>query len=403
MCNKKITMRKNIFVSVVLSLFSVSSAFAQLGDNGYYRVQNNATRRYVGIIHNTSQSEIITTQADLNALCAYKDWGWVESDPATVIYIEKKNSGVTNGKTYYGCNLHGQGTDTRNIISHDIRIVDIGGNRYRCYVEYNGTQYLSEKTASSSAAVNDLNINNRSTYNWNIIPVSSNSSCYFGVRPTVTADGKYYATMFADWGFSPATASTKVYYVDRIWNGHAVIREIEGAVPASTPVLFECNSKNPVDNKLDIAKNNAKLPSENALIGVYFCIDNGQSFHKDFVAYDPATMRILGTCSDGRPGFVKKSVSDFTVPDDFWTFMAEGAIPANTAYLVVPEGTPDELPLISYEDYVVAGINGVEADKSSFVSDVITLSGVVVKRNATTVNDLPAGIYIWNKRKVVVK
>ena len=80
-----------------MSLFMSTAAFAQLGDNGFYRVQNKATSRYVGIIHDRSETEVVTTQADLNALRAYKNWDWVESDPATIIYIEKKSSGTTNG------------------------------------------------------------------------------------------------------------------------------------------------------------------------------------------------------------------------------------------------------------------------------------------------------------------
>lgn len=394
-------MKKNIFVSAAMFLLTTTAAYAQLGDNGYYRVQNTVTQRYVGIIHNRSESEFISGKADLNALRAYKSWDWVESDPATIIYFEKIGSGTTAGKKYDVCNLYGQGTNTRSITSHDIRVVDMGG-KYRCYVSYQGTQYLSEnKNVSSTAATNKLDINVNSTYNWNILPVSSTGSCYFGVKPTVEAQGKYYATMYADWGFTPASSSTKAYYVEKVANGYAVIREITGEVPAKTPVIFECAGEKAVNNKLDIARNSAKLPTANKLSGVYFCINNGQSFHKEFVAYDPATMRVLGVCSDGRPGFVKKSVDDFVVEQDFRLFKAKGAIPANTAYLVVPEGTPDELPLVTAEEYA-AGIDDVTMGTTTR-SDVVTLSGVVVKRNATSVEGLPSGIYIWNKRKIVVR
>ena len=392
-------MKKYLLASAA-SLLMSTAAFAQLGENGYYRVQNNATSRYVGIIHDRSETEVVTTQADLNALRAYKNWDWVESDPATIIFIEKKSSGTTNGKTYYNCNLHGQGTNTYSIINYDIKILDMGG-KYRCYVVYNGTQYLSELSESSSAVVNKLNINNSSTWDWNILPVSSSGSNYFGVKPTVTADGKYYATMYAHWGFTPVSASTKAYYVEKVENGYAVIRQISGAVPAVTPVIFECAGATAADNKLDIAINSATLPSANKLSGVYFCIDNGQSFHKDYVAYDPATMRVLGVCSDGRPGFIKKDVSDFTVPHDFRFFMAKGAIPPNTAYLKVPSGTPDELPLITAEEYA-AGINGVTID-GNVASNITTLSGTIVRKNATSTAGLCPGVYIWNKKKIVVK
>ena len=393
-------MRKNLFITAALSLSVFLTANAQLGDNGFYRVQNNATGRYVGIIHDRSETEVVTTQADLNALRAYKNWDWVESDPATIIYIEKKGSGTSNGKTYFDCNLHGQGTNTYAIINYDIKILDMGG-KYRCYVVYNGTQYLSELDAASTAVVNKLNINNSSTYNWNIIPLNSAGNNYFGVKPTVTAEGKYYATMYADFGFTPAASAQgmKVYYAEKVADGKVVIQEITGPVPASTPVIFLCPSDTQSGNRLDIAKNNATLPSSNVLSGVYFCIANGQSFHKDFVAYDPETMRVLGVCSDGRPGFVKKSASDFVSP--YLMFRPSGAIPANTAYLKVPSGTPDELPLITAEEYA-AGINSVTID-GNVTSNITTLSGTTVRKNATSTAGLRPGVYIWNKKKIVVK
>ena len=113
-------MKKYLLASAASLLIS-TAAFAQFGANGYYRVQNKATSRYVGIIHDRSETEVVTTQADLNALRAYKNWDWVESDPATIIFIEKKSSGTTNGKTYYNCNLYGQGTNTYSIINYDIK------------------------------------------------------------------------------------------------------------------------------------------------------------------------------------------------------------------------------------------------------------------------------------------
>ena len=82
-------------------------------------------------------------------------------------------------------------------------------------------------------------------------------------------------------------------------------------------------------------------------------------------------------------------------------FRPSGAIPPNTAYLKVPAGSPDELPLITAEDYY-AGISGVTIDGND-ASDIITLSGMTVRKKATTTEGLRPGVYIWNKKKVVVK
>ena len=37
------------------------------------------------------------------------------------------------------------------------------------------------------------------------------------------------------------------------------------------------------------------------------------------------------------------------------------------------------------------------------VSDINTLSGVTVRKKATSTKGLRPGVYIWNKKKIVVK
>ena len=111
-------------------------------------------------------------------------------------------------------------------------------------------------------------------------------------------------------------------------------------------------------------------------------------------------MRVLGVCGDGRVGFVKRPKSDLMCK--YTMFQPEvSAIPANTAYLKVTPGTPDELPLITAEEYA-AGIDGVKVD-GNFASDILTLSGVTVRKKATSTAGLRPGVYIWNKKKIVVK
>ena len=117
-------------------------------------------------------------------------------------------------------------------------------------------------------------------------------------------------------------------------------------------------------------------------------------------------MRILGVCKDGTPGFVKMEAGVWE--PEYWYQIAipdynEGnPLPANSAYLKVPAGSPDELPLLDYADYPLAGISGVEAD-SNTSSDIRTLSGMTVRKNAATTEGLSSGIYIWNNKKIVVK
>ena len=396
-------MRKYLLATAA-SLFLSTAAFAQLNGNGYYRVKNTLSNRYVSILHNKSNTEVMSGKAELGALRSFVSWDKVCSDPSTIVYFDKTGTGTVANKPCKFFNLCGQGTSTMDIINFSLGVMDMGSNKYRCFARESGTIFYLGDEDSYTDGVGYLTSNgNSSNSNWNILPVTSTEDYYFGVKPTVEAEGKYYATMFADFGFSPAASATgmKVYYVDKIWNGNVIIREIEGDVPAATPVIFLCPSASPSGNRLDIAKNSATLPSENLLSGVYFCINTGESYHKDWVSYDPKTMRLLGVCSDGRPGFVTKGESDFSKDYPFQPKASYMAIPANTAYLVVPEGSPEEMPLMTYEEYA-AGIEGVTID-GNVASDITTLSGMTVRKKATSTEGLRPGVYIWNKKKIVCK
>jgi hypothetical protein len=99
-------------------------------------------------------------------------------------------------------------------------------------------------------------------------------------------------------------------------------------------------------------------------------------------------MRVLGKMSDGSLGFVTANIS---------------TIPANTAYIVVPEDAEAEIKLVPESDYTV-GVEDVTVDSDSNKPfNIYTTTGVLVKQNATSTEGLPAGIYISNGRKIVVK
>lgn len=419
---------KNFFVSLALSLLTCSSLNAQFLDNvtpvnsvfiadGYYRTCNLNTKKYVSIVDNYGDINMATTSADLEAIKTF-DWDIVCSDPGSIVYVERKGQTTSANKICGTYVLSGQGTSTYEIINHYLGVMQVTtsnyGNTYQLFAQESGNivKLIDELDDDEFLLIGQpctkIDNNNKVELvhkSWYVYKVDSSTDCYFGVNPTVKANGMNYATMYADFGFTPAAsaAGMKVYYVDTIWEGKAVIREINGEVPANTPVIFLCPSDKPTGNRLDIAKNTAKLPSANLLEGVFFCMDTGVKKHRNYVEYDPETMRVLGVCQDGKPGFVKMEMGIWK--PKYWSFQPEeghNPIPANSAYLKVPAGSPDELPLLDYADYPLAGISGVEAD-SNVSSDIRTLSGVTVRKNATTTEGLSSGIYIWNNKKVVVK
>ena len=105
--------------------------------------------------------------------------------------------------------------------------------------------------------------------------------------------------------------------------------------------------------------------------------------HKNVTPYNAETMRVLGITSTGELGYVKTNITN---------------LPANKSYLKVPAGSPDELTLISYDDYITA-IEEVESDEVDY-SSVYNLRGIKVATSEEEYNALPSGIYIINGVKV---
>ena len=127
------------------------------------------------------------------------------------------------------------------------------------------------------------------------------------------------------------------------------------------------------------------------LKGVYFNNDgeltNGG--HINQTKYDPATMRVLGKMKDGSLGFITDKSLDY--------------LPANSAYLKVGKGSPEEIKLVTEEEYeVLAGVDDIFVDKKPLVQGIYSICGVKLSDDVSSLNTLPAGIYIVDGKKVVV-
>lgn len=76
------------------------------------------------------------------------------------------------------------------------------------------------------------------------------------------------------------------------------------------------------------------------------------------------------------------------------------AIPHNTVYLPVTATTPSELKLVDYN----TGITPIVIESDANISnDIYTINGIKIRENATSVEGLPEGIYIFKNKKYVVK
>ena len=385
---------KKILLSLVL-ITSIGYTYADITGNGYYRVQNYGTSRWASLVDDKGSVDFISAQADLHALQLSSNTDEVLSDPASIIYLSNIEG--------YKYNVATQGTSLQSLVDQPIFIRESGsanGSKYyRIWGEYkNVVKYISDGEVSKleygSATINDNNkIPNLN--NWFFIPVDVNTDNYFGVVPSLDIDGELYCSLYTSFPFKAYSSGVKIFYVHRTGNGMAEIIEMTDVVPASTPVLIKCVGRNAGDNKLEIVNSSSSAIS-NSLHGVYFNYSYGGI--TNHLAYDPATMRILGKCSDGSLGFVTPNL-------DY--------IPANTAYLKVNQGSPMEFKCVSSEDFdnnFSASILKVESSDTALsykdgvvfgnpgcTIEVINLAGEVVMSSEAgyaDVSNLAKGVYI---------
>lgn len=394
-------MRNKTILSIALACISGLTAHAQLKGDGYYRVVNATTGRYMSLTDNTSRGlNMQTTTVDASALLTKKNWEEVSTDPGTIFYIENKNSDLYNIKA--------QGSSLYDMIKYYIRLkYSASDNLYRAWQsESGGTVYLSdEDDISKGQDIGYVDNNTKTTLNWKIQAVNTEDN-YIAVNPTLKANGKYYTTFFASFPFSTTSTDTKVYYITNIdeSKGNAMYKEITGIVPASTPVLIECTSERVADNKLKIETSAPATINDNKMTGVYFCIGYRRTAHYNSTQFDPTTMRLLSIGEDGSLVFNDDDTNTAEViikqgnkyP---YTYPTIKAIPHNTGYLKVSSSCPKTLKLVD----ATTGIKDITLGDDNKPANVYSVNGMLVRKNATDVKDLPQGVYIFKNKKYVVK
>ena len=371
---------KRYLTSFLYTLQSIAAILAQVNGtgftgNGYYRVHNFATDRYIYVTDNKDYYDKARDNEDFQAIQLWKDPNKAISDPASVIFIQEVTSGSYD--------LKAQGTGVHSLTGYYVSVNKKSDGTYEVSASKEGvTKYLSDDRSNSSDK-GQLGTSGTSVYRrWVVDRISTNHNInYVGIKPTITLNDKYYHPFFADFPFKVASPNMHVYYINKVSGGNAFIREIEGEIPAKTPVIIECASEDPSNNRLELLNSTAARVTDNKLSGVYFC--NGERPEKSVDAYtkfDASTMRVF-TVADGKliitnnaPNLLKKV---HTIID--WLTEKEGdidCIPANTSYLKVGAGTPAELNLVVDSGKILGDLNG---DGKVDIADAVTLLNIMAE------------------------
>lgn len=387
------------FALTILTLFALMPAKAQDIKDGYYRVWNFMTERYVYIVDNRGSVNLSTTDADLNAIELWKYLDKAISRPCTVMYFKH-----IDGRQY---DILSQGTGISKIMDNmyvSIRKVtdQTAPNTYLAYGSRSGaTKYLADgglktKYEDGVMSTNVTDEKYKQFRYWYITPINENTDHYFGILPTVQNGSRHYHAFFADFPFSLKSSGMKLFYITKVDKGMAVKAEVPAGatVPASSPILVECSAAQPTDNRLVLGGTPTYSLSGNMLRGVMFN-NPAQDKHNNQTRFDAGTMRVLGNMADGSLGFVKSK---------------ETFLPANSSYLLLPQNGqqyPDEIKIVTQDEYDAAtsGIDDITEDTGNATVNVYNCQGILLKQNATKefISTLSSGMYIIGKKKILIK
>lgn len=353
-------------LATFLPLCSIAKPSANLKE-GFYRVQNYKTNRYVFVLDNSGSLNISSTSADMGAVALYlQDVRDRFSDPASIGYVSK----VSNKH-----DVSAQNTSLHGIAGHYVQIQDVpnqatdGSCLYRITPLYAGTNYwlhdavtssyYDKNTGSGSYVDAKNNPTFDDTYSWRIIPFTPNGDEYLGIAPKeeMKVGDKYYKPYLIGFDLKFLSEGMKAYYISDVKRDAVILKEITGTVPYNTPIIVECSSSDPKNNRVDLAADRNRSISGNRLSGQFYSYANhGQTAYKP---YDSATMRVLmvkdgkltyGTAdADDNIHTTQLKFSNEQNGQSVYTYLQ--CLNANESYLKVPAGFPAEISVMTEEEY----------------------------------------------------
>lgn len=339
-------MKRVLFPALMLSMAIGIQAGTSPITTGYYHVQNASTKRYVYVRDDYGAVNEAATTADYDAIWLLSGEERPHYDPSGIIYID-----VIEGNK---CNMKAQGTSVYDLLSiyPDIVPSPVENGIYKIGGSAKGiTKYLSDGESNLDEEMSFLRdaggTSAKDRQRWMFHPVAN---IPFGIKPTVTtADGRKFASFFADFPITAKSAGVKIYAITRTANGYAAYTQVNGTVAAGTPVIIECPTSAPESNLITIG-GSGSTPAQNALVGVYFQNTYAKGPHWDVVNNDPSTMRVLGKTASGEIGFVTSSAK---------------YIDPNTGYLRVQPGTPSEVRIVTEQEFDISGIDEIIGDSDT--------------------------------------
>lgn len=278
-------------------------------NKGFYcYVHNVKFKRSLGLMGISDKNVSRSNRYLKNSIMLLEDGSDImRSSPAFVLKLTGSPDGV-GGLT--DANLEAQGMGSKDISGNTFTFSNKGDHLYiygsagsvNAYmVDFADTRTQEEHfgTVNHPGLYNGANEDDAS-YHWVVTPISELSKDFcFGAMPspkTKDEAGKYYTTMYTKFPYR-CLDGVKAYVVSSVdTKAHKVVlSEIKsGEVPSGTPVVLECASTKPVENRLlPLVEEPAAIAETNLLKGKIWLKDENKTEDEYRTKFDSQTMLVL--------------------------------------------------------------------------------------------------------------
>lgn len=262
----------------------------------YCYVHNVAHSRSLGLMGISDKTVSRDNRYLKNSIMLLEDNSDImRSSPAFVLKLTGKTDGSGGLKN---ANLEAQGMGSKDISGQTFSFTNQGDHFYitgsagslNAYMVDYADAFTQEEhvgKVNHPGLYNGANENDKQ-YHWQITPITELSKDFcFGAMPSAkTTDeaGKYYTTMYTKFPYR-CLDGVKAYVVSSVdETAHKVVlSEIKsGEVPSSTPVVLECSSTKPVENRLlPLVEEPAAIAETNLLTGEIWLKDENKTVKID--------------------------------------------------------------------------------------------------------------------------
>lgn len=311
----------------------------------YCYVHNVKFKRSLGLMGISDKTVSSGNRYLKNSIMLLEDSSDImRSSPAFVLKLTGSPDGSGGFKN---ANLEAQGMGSKTISGKTFTFSNKGDHFYiygsagsvNAYmVDYSDSKTQEEHlgTVYHPSLWNGANENDGS-YHWVVTPITELSKDFcFGAMPSAkTTDeaGKYYTTMYTKFPYR-CLDGVKAYVVSKVdeMAHKVVLSEIKsGEVPSSTPVVLECNSTKPVENRLlPLVEKPAAIAEPNLLNGKIWLKDENKTEDEYRTKFDSQTMLVLSNDELAFKNVNNTDVLAGGTATDTLTYIAN-----NTCYLQV--------------------------------------------------------------------